>query len=131
MLLAQADTGTGMVRRHDDEHVPVCVTVCDSCECAPSNGADLALQGLTWAVSPQDGFAQLGPLQGESLRARIRIQFVDGFGAEEAGVDGGGLFKDFLECLVRLEWRPVLSGATPRVVPCFWHDWGGGGGGCA
>ena len=48
----------------------------------------------------QDGFAQLGPLQGDSLRGRIRIQFVDEFGVEEAGVDGGGLFKDFLECLV-------------------------------
>lgn len=48
----------------------------------------------------QDGFVQLGGLQGEELRGRLRIKFVDEFGVEEAGVDGGGLFKDFLECLV-------------------------------
>lgn len=65
---------------------------------------------MTWISLLQDGFTQLGPLQGDSLRGRIRIQFVDEFGAEEAGVDGGGLFKDFLECLV----RPT----GPTAVPC-------------
>ena len=31
----------------------------------------------------------------------MRIQFVDEHGIEEAGIDGGGLFKDFMEYLVR------------------------------
>jgi hypothetical protein len=38
---------------------------------------------------------------GEALRGRVRIQFVDEHGLEEAGIDGGGLFKDFMEHLVR------------------------------
>lgn len=31
----------------------------------------------------------------------MRIQFVNEHGMEEAGIDGGGLFKDFMEHLVR------------------------------
>jgi len=31
----------------------------------------------------------------------VRIKFVDEHGMEEAGIDGGGLFKDFMEHLVR------------------------------
>lgn len=31
----------------------------------------------------------------------VRIQFVDDHGIEEAGIDGGGLLKDFMEHLVR------------------------------
>jgi len=30
------------------------------------------------------------------MKQRLQIQFVDEFGAEEAGIDGGGLFKEFL-----------------------------------
>jgi hypothetical protein len=61
----------------------------------------------------QDGFAQLGRVPGEELRGRVRIQFVDEYGAEEAGVDGGGLFKDFLERLVHT-LRPMC---IPYVAP--------------
>ena len=35
------------------------------------------------------------------LSARCRVQFIDEHGLEEAGVDGGGLFKEFLEVTVR------------------------------
>lgn len=31
----------------------------------------------------------------------MRIQFVNEHGMEEAGIDGGGLFKDFMEHLVK------------------------------
>ena len=43
----------------------------------------------------------------------VRIQFVDEHGIEEAGIDGGGLFKDFMEHLVRevsSERNTVYSG---------------------
>jgi ubiquitin-protein ligase E3 C len=33
---------------------------------------------------------------GPKLKNRVQIQFVDEHGLEEAGVDGGGLFKEFL-----------------------------------
>lgn len=34
-------------------------------------------------------------------QGRIRISFIDQHGAPEAGVDGGGLFKDFMEELMK------------------------------
>ena len=42
-----------------------------------------------------------------SLQGQVRIKFVDEHGIEEAGIDGGGLFKDFMEHLVR-EVRVLL-----------------------
>ncbi|WWC68012.1 uncharacterized protein I206_101931 [Kwoniella pini CBS 10737] len=43
----------------------------------------------------QDGFDELGEL-GPALKSRIEITFVDQYGLTEAGIDGGGLFKEFL-----------------------------------
>ncbi|WRT64716.1 uncharacterized protein IL334_001650 [Kwoniella shivajii] len=43
----------------------------------------------------QDGFDELGEL-GPALKGRIEITFVDQYGLTEAGIDGGGLFKEFL-----------------------------------
>lgn len=51
-------------------------------------------------LTEQDGFRSLNT-PGEALKQRIRIQFVDQYGVEEAGVDGGGLFKDFVENLIK------------------------------
>ncbi|PWZ02601.1 HECT-domain-containing protein [Testicularia cyperi] len=48
----------------------------------------------------QDGFAMLNPL-GAQLKHPIQIVFIDDFGQAEAGIDGGGLFKEFLTSLVR------------------------------
>ncbi|KAK9829627.1 hypothetical protein WJX72_006957 [[Myrmecia] bisecta] len=56
----------------------------------------------------EDGFSQLNKL-GDGLKSRIRIQFVDEYGMEEAGVDGGGLFKDFMESLVKHGFDPNVG----------------------
>ncbi|KAJ1909864.1 ubiquitin-protein ligase (E3) [Tieghemiomyces parasiticus] len=53
----------------------------------------------------QDGFAQLHSL-GAQLKRRIAISFVDQFGLEEAGVDGGGVFKEFFNLLAREAFDP-------------------------
>lgn len=53
----------------------------------------------------QDGYARLGNLS-EELKARIQIQFIDEHGLEEAGIDGGGLFKDFMENLIKQAFDP-------------------------
>ncbi|XP_075487964.1 E3 ubiquitin-protein ligase UPL6 [Primulina tabacum] len=45
----------------------------------------------------EDAFSQLNALAEEDLRGVIRITFVNEFGVEEAGIDGGGIFKDFME----------------------------------
>ena len=43
----------------------------------------------------EDGFTHLNAL-GPELKSPIAIQFIDEFGMQEAGIDGGGLFKEFL-----------------------------------
>ncbi|KIJ54357.1 hypothetical protein M422DRAFT_25280 [Sphaerobolus stellatus SS14] len=48
----------------------------------------------------EDGFDQLSGL-GSELKGPVEIQFIDQFGQEEAGIDGGGVFKEFLTSLSR------------------------------
>lgn len=48
----------------------------------------------------EDGFKQLNGL-GENLKHKFSIKFVDQFGIEESGIDGGGLFKEFLTSLIK------------------------------
>ncbi|KAF9109506.1 hypothetical protein BGX27_007547 [Mortierella sp. AM989] len=48
----------------------------------------------------EDGYEQLYNL-GSRLKGRIAISFIDQYGIQEAGIDGGGVFKEFLTCLVR------------------------------
>lgn len=48
----------------------------------------------------QDGFASLAPL-GAEIKRPLEIIFIDQHGQVEAGIDGGGLFKEFLTSLVR------------------------------
>ncbi|PNH10256.1 E3 ubiquitin-protein ligase [Tetrabaena socialis] len=67
-----------------------------------------------------DGFDRLNSL-GERLRGRVRIMFIDAHGAPEAGVDGGGLFKDFMEELMRAglsaEYGLFASNASHQLYP--------------
>lgn len=46
----------------------------------------------------EDGFDRLGDAD---LKAPIEIVFIDQFGQEEAGIDGGGVFKEFLTSLCK------------------------------
>ncbi|RHZ57890.1 hypothetical protein Glove_382g38 [Diversispora epigaea] len=49
----------------------------------------------------EDGFAYLNSA-GKGLKNSVAIQFIDEFGIPEAGIDGGGLFKEFLTSLTRI-----------------------------
>ncbi|MCO5608977.1 hypothetical protein L7F22_063196 [Adiantum nelumboides] len=49
----------------------------------------------------EDAFTALNSLQEEALQGLIRVTFVNEYGVEEAGVDGGGLFKDFMESITK------------------------------
>lgn len=49
----------------------------------------------------EDAFNQLSALSDDDLRERIRVTFINELGVEEAGVDGGGIFKDFMENVTR------------------------------
>ncbi|KAG0192795.1 hypothetical protein DFQ28_007699 [Apophysomyces sp. BC1034] len=46
----------------------------------------------------EDSFNHLYKL-GAGLKRRVSITFMDEFGMHEAGIDGGGVFKEFLTCL--------------------------------
>ncbi|WFC99156.1 HECT-type E3 ubiquitin transferase [Malassezia yamatoensis] len=48
----------------------------------------------------EDGMAQLNGLAAR-LKEPVEIVFIDQFGQPEAGIDGGGVFKEFLTSLVR------------------------------
>jgi ubiquitin-protein ligase E3 C len=48
----------------------------------------------------EDGFAQLNSLY-RQLRDKVAIEFIDEHGITEAGIDGGGLFKEFLVALLK------------------------------
>ncbi|EFN56484.1 hypothetical protein CHLNCDRAFT_57693 [Chlorella variabilis] len=56
----------------------------------------------------QDAFEKLSNV-GEALHGRIRIQFIDAHGLEEAGVDGGGIFKEFIETVVQEGFDPNVG----------------------
>ncbi|KAG0212100.1 hypothetical protein BGX28_006861 [Mortierella sp. GBA30] len=47
----------------------------------------------------EDGYEHLNSL-GPMLKGRIAISFIDQYGIPEAGIDGGGVFKEFLTSLV-------------------------------
>ena len=57
----------------------------------------------------EDGMNALSAKLTESLEGIIRVQFVNEQGLDEAGVDGGGLFKDFLNDLITESFDPKFG----------------------
>jgi ubiquitin-protein ligase E3 C len=53
----------------------------------------------------EDAFDQLDPL-GPRLKGRVRVTFASDLGYAEAGIDGGGLFKDFMDGLTETAFDP-------------------------
>ncbi|CAL0334474.1 unnamed protein product [Lupinus luteus] len=49
----------------------------------------------------EDAYNQMSRLSEDDLRGLIRVTFFNEFGVEEAGIDGGGIFKDFMENITR------------------------------
>lgn len=54
----------------------------------------------------EDAFEKLSPENEPELRLKMRVQFVNTAGLEESGVDGGGLFKEFLSELLKTSFDP-------------------------
>lgn len=57
----------------------------------------------------EDAFWELNKL-GTELKATIRVKFIDEHGLEEAGIDGGGVFKEFMYEVLRRGFSPFLYG---------------------
>ncbi|XP_033208401.1 ubiquitin-protein ligase E3C [Belonocnema kinseyi] len=54
----------------------------------------------------EDAFDKLSPENEPEMRLKMRVQLVNTAGLEEAGVDGGGLFREFLTELLRTSFDP-------------------------
>lgn len=52
----------------------------------------------------------------EAFKGRMQITFIDRYGMPEAGIDGGGVFKEFLTSLVREAFDPAtgMFASTPN-----------------
>ena len=55
-----------------------------------------------------DAMRELNPLKAD-LKGRIQVSFVDQFGLDEAEIDGGGLFKEFMTSLCKRAFDPVWN----------------------
>ncbi|KAB0798693.1 hypothetical protein PPYR_09686 [Photinus pyralis] len=55
----------------------------------------------------EDAFEKLSYQNEIDLRHRIRIQFINNAGLEEAGIDGGGIFKEFLSEVLKTSFDPT------------------------
>jgi ubiquitin-protein ligase E3 C len=55
----------------------------------------------------EDAFDKLSPLR-HDLKRSLRVRFIDEHGIEEAGIDGGGVYKEFMYETLRLAFSPSL-----------------------
>lgn len=54
----------------------------------------------------EDAFDKLSPLNEPDLRPKFRIEMVNSAGMREAGIDGGGVFREFLSELIKTAFDP-------------------------
>lgn len=54
----------------------------------------------------EDSFDKLSPENEPSLRTRFRVQMINEHQLEEAGIDGGGIFREFLSELIKSAFDP-------------------------
>lgn len=54
----------------------------------------------------EDAFDKLSPENEPNLRTRFRVQMINQHQLEEAGIDGGGIFREFLSELIKQSFDP-------------------------
>lgn len=57
----------------------------------------------------KDGYDQLRRLPVNSIKGVIRVKFVNDLGVDEAGIDQDGVFKEFLEEIIKKVFNPALN----------------------
>ncbi|KAG5455723.1 MAG: hypothetical protein BJ554DRAFT_4760 [Olpidium bornovanus] len=62
----------------------------------------------------EDGYTYLSSL-GSKLKGRVAIRFIDEYGMHEAGIDGGGVFKEFMTAACCNDML-TLSSLLPRLL---------------
>ncbi|KAL3283640.1 hypothetical protein HHI36_006779 [Cryptolaemus montrouzieri] len=54
----------------------------------------------------EDAFDKLSKKNDSDLKHKVRIQFINNVGLEEAGIDGGGIFKEFINEVLKTAFDP-------------------------
>lgn len=54
----------------------------------------------------EDAFDKFSSKDDEDMKHRVRIQFINNVGLEEAGIDGGGIFKEFINEVIKTAFDP-------------------------
>ncbi|KAL7071225.1 hypothetical protein ACQ4LE_009425 [Meloidogyne hapla] len=57
----------------------------------------------------EDGYRQLGGINTQTLKGVIRVKFINQQGLDEAGIDQDGVFKEFLEQILKKVFVPELN----------------------
>lgn len=70
-----------------------------------AEAALLTVGTLSW----QDGYEQLRQLPQHAMKGVIRVKFVNDLGVDEAGIDQDGVFKEFLEEIIKRVFDPALN----------------------
>lgn len=69
----------------------------------------------------QDSFEALRYSPAQSIKGRLQIEFISTQGYAEAGIDGGGLFKEFIDLFTKSAFDPSLglfvSTSSQQLVP--------------
>ncbi|CAF4531060.1 unnamed protein product [Rotaria sp. Silwood1] len=55
----------------------------------------------------EDAFDKLSPQNEPNLRRKLRVSFINAVGLDEAGIDGGGLFREFMNELLKSSFNPI------------------------
>lgn len=54
----------------------------------------------------EDSFEKLSPENEPDLKPKLKVQMVNAVGLDEAGIDGGGIFREFLSELIKTAFDP-------------------------
>ncbi|KAH0625656.1 hypothetical protein JD844_015250 [Phrynosoma platyrhinos] len=72
--------------------------------------AQLVLQYIPHVIPHKnDGYEQLRQLSQNAMKGVIRVKFVNDLGVDEAGIDQDGVFKEFLEEIIKKVFDPALN----------------------
>ncbi|XP_066959810.1 ubiquitin-protein ligase E3C [Macrobrachium rosenbergii] len=55
----------------------------------------------------EDAFDKLSPANEPNLRLRMRVRLMNAVGLDEVGIDGGGIFREFLSVLLKTAFDPT------------------------
>lgn len=68
----------------------------------------------------KDGYDQLRRLPANSIKGVIRVKFVNDLGVDEAGIDQDGVFKEFLEEIIKKVFNPALNLFKVNQIGAKW-----------